>query len=545
MSFSVRGSERGIDDRAAPAEAPGLIVRASRRRPFLAIALLFLSVATTICALVAAPKAPRAGEVWRGYSTVLVSAEIPESDVLAAFGSCGLKTVISLSTEPVVVSNWVKTETTTLGALHERLVQGDPRRDSYIESLEAWFSATVGGTPYRAYYLPSGSALFQEAVIERSLSAYAGRYVLPDKAETRHDTTNSRAATLIIVLLFLVAASLLGPATDHRSNKMISMSKFAARLSLAAPWVFLAAAGIPTAAVAALWGLALVDLCGWFDMSLDEFRNSGSLSSAFDILRRSPPPSPALGLGAAASLVIEPRTLASVALALAASLSALSAYAGFTRKAHGTRSKFVPRPIVTAHRVGGPPRLWNAILACAVVFIWIASAFMPAGEAALLPDSLALPFPSVIAGSLKPGPEEARARIRDSTEVRIGDLAYWLEHIAGQEAFPLERVGQARKDPFASVEVSRPGGTAASLAFDDEWARAAYKTIPQASVEGMLVAQGTAVVAEKRKAGGKGRPLAPIDALRYIFLLIPPLGRIAAGLSAARGPSSSETGQEA
>jgi hypothetical protein len=117
--------------------------------------------------------------------------------------------------------------------------------------------------------------------------------------------------------------------------------------------------------------------------------------------------------------------------------------------------------------------------------------------------------------------------------------------MATQEAFPLERVGVARDDPFASVTVSRTGGAADSIRFDDEWARSAYKSIPAASVEGMLAAQGVAIVAEPRNGSGSSRPLAPIDALLYIFLLIPPLGRIVASLPVSRGLSSSGTRQEA
>jgi hypothetical protein len=127
-------------------------------------------------------------------------------------------------------------------------------------------------------------------------------------------------------------------------------------------------------------------------------------------------------------------------------------------------------------------------------------------------------------------------------------LGSWLEHRALQEALPYERVGSPRADPFGPVSFSRPGGEAVPLRFDEDWARAAYRSIPQASVEGMLLAQGGPVVAfalSGPSGTGKGRPLAPIEVLRYIFLLIPPLGRIAAGLRAQRGSRAGETRQEA
>ena len=82
--------------------------------------------------------------------------------------------------------------------------------------------------------------------------------------------------------------------------------------------------------------------------------------------------------------------------------------------------------------------------------------------------------------------------------------------------------------------IARPGGDSAVLRFDDEWAREAYKRIDPASVEGMLAGRA-----------GSRRPLAPIEVLRYIVLLVPTLGGIAAGVSASRSSTRGETRQEA
>jgi len=300
---------------------------------------------------------------------------------------------------------------------------------------------------------------------------------------------------------------------------------------------------MPTAATASLWGLALIDLAAWFDLPLTEFARSGSLSSAFDTSRRQAPPSPWLLGQAALSLVFVPLTCASACLALASSFSALASCALTSTDLSRSHQRFVYRPISHAPRAYNAPSRWIAASAIAVVALWVATGLARGGVERRTDGQAVFPAPVPMTGSPRPYPKEAGS-VR-ATAGAIPSLADWLAHRAFQEALPLERVGTFREDPFAPVSISRPEGTAESLRFDDTWARAAYRSIPAASVEGMLAAQGKAVVAEPRGGGGSGRPLAPIDALLYIFLLIPPLGRIATGVATSRGPSSREARQEA
>ena len=62
----------------------------------------------------------------------------------------------------------------------------------------------------------------------------------------------------------------------------------------------------------------------------------------------------------------------------------------------------------------------------------------------------------------------------------------------------------------------------------------------------MLLSQGRAIAGREASVEGRiGRPLASIEVLLYIFLLIPLLGRILVGVPFARDVASGELRQEA
>ena len=162
------------------------------------------------------------------------------------------------------------------------------------------------------------------------------------------------------------------------------------------------------------------------------------------------------------------------------------------------------------------------------------------------------PLPSPGRGSLRPLLVEAREDASFEKGDALPGLASYLEHRAFQEALPYLRVGEARPDPFARVRMPLPSDDGAGdpgsqgVEFDDDWARAAYKAVPSLSIEGMLLLQGRAIAGREASVEGRiGRPLASIDVLLYIFLLIPLLGRILVGVPFARDVASGELRQEA
>jgi hypothetical protein len=100
---------------------------------------------------------------------------------------------------------------------------------------------------------------------------------------------------------------------------------------------------------------------------------------------------------------------------------------------------------------------------------------------------------------------------------------------------PLARIGELRDDPFAPIVLESLGAGKARIAFDETWAATAYASIPPKSIEGMLRSQGAAMIgARGGVAAGKSRPLAPIEGLLYILLLIPSLLRMILGRGSER-----------
>lgn len=511
-----------------------------------ALATTLLVAGVALLALRVAPRKADNEGIWKGYRVLLVDAALPETDVLSALAAGGFKTVVSESTEPLCVSNWVEVETTTLGEARARLVPDDPRRDPYIESLAAWFEAKVDGRPYRVFYIPSSSALFPSRRLRAALATYVGQYYLPDSGNDGRASGTGWFPSFVLAALLLVLASAWGAGKWRARAGAHCLERFALRLAVSAPWIVAARAGLPLSAIAALWGLAIIDAARCLDLPFEEYRITGSLNSAFDSLKRQARPPFALALSAILAIVLSPETLASVALSFLGSSLALIAYVllsvEFIRP--NQRTRFVPKPIASIR--GNSARVtscWMALFACGAVAIWL-TAYIPSrgidGGSSI--ESSVYPSPVPLEGSAKPSSSELRSRLAKPQGDLLPNLGDWLEHIAFQEALPLERLGSTRSDPFASVTILSPGGKVATLDFDDTWARSTYRSIPPVSIEDMLAHQGRAVGAAPR--GGKGRPLAPIDALRYIVLLIPALGRIAARLLASRGSSTNETRQE-
>lgn len=528
-----------------------------------ALALGLLAATLSVLSALIAPKAEQAASAWRGYRSLLVEAAVPEKDLLAALTAGGFRNVISESTEPVLVSDWAELESTTLGSARHRLVGADPRRDAYLRALPGWFEAFAGGKPYRVCYIPAPGPFFPDAALRSALEPFEGRYLLPDESEGAKPSSTSRLVDFELAAAILLAAACLGAFLRPRLPALaavgaptvaplsVALPRLALRLALLAPWLCLAAAARPSSAVAALFGLALVDLARRLDLPVEEFRRTLSLRSALDSLARQAPPPLFLATGALTSLVLAPSAAPAAGLALLGSLAAAAALslAPHGRRGEAARPRFIHKPIAAPRR--GRPRLlepspaWLAGLSCAVALLWAAGALVQVpGAESEAPGGAVFPRPVPIGGNPRPGPEEARARIKELGEGRLPDLADWLAHVASQEALPLERVDSKRADPFEPVSISRPEGDEAMLRFDEAWARAAYRRISPASVEGMLLAQGGPVAARPGPGDGKGRPLAPIEALRYIVLLVPSLGGIAAGLSASRGSSGSGTRQE-
>ena len=504
---------------------------AQHRVPPLIVAAIALSALLAIGAALALPRTS-SGSIWKGYSTLLVDRGVDESEVLGRLTAAGARGVLSESTEPVVISDWARLEATTLAAAQSRLLPNDPRRDAYIDRLSQWFSARVQDKEYRVYYLPARFHLRAGSGLASAFHGLEGRYFFPDSSSSPdpHDRWIAFAILTAILLTLCFAGSVTGGAMPRGS---FGRARFSLRVALLAPWLVAGAFGSAPATLAALWGAALVDSGGALLLPLLEFRRSGDLRSAGRSLamRGRPPLSLLLvGLG---SLLLFPSYWLAVLLALFSSLTAVASLALVLSAGRSEdRVRFVPLPLGSMRQRGD--RLAAAAAIAAIVLWTLTRLLSPPQLASVAADTL-LPVPVSIAGPLHPAPQEARERIGAEGDGAIPGLADWLAHRAYEEALPLLVLGERRDDPFAAVKLPRPQGDATVLSFGDAWARTAYRSIPPASVEGLLSAQVRAVQAQLRAAPSeRGRPLAPIEVILYIILLIPPLRRIIAVIPAPR-----------
>ena len=541
--------------------------RKEARRPrALGMALLALSLALGASARLVLPPAPGRAP-WEGFRTLLVDSSSSEPEVLSRLRAAGLKDLLSESTEPVLVSDWGGLETLSLAEARVRLLPGDPRLDSYISSLGLWFKAKRGGIEYRAYYIKEGLWPAAEAALERrvalAMKGLEGKFVLPD---TGARPAAADPATAACAILILIIASSIGPIAGMRSRyrscsvlrapKARALTRLALRLSMAAPWAVLACAGGGRTVIAAIWGIMVVEAADSLDLPLEELRGQGGRAGALRSLALQPLPSPALALMALVAVAILPGSLISIALALLGSTFAVigCALAGYAR---AERPAFIPLPIA-AHRSpwasfrSGSGSL-RALLAFALALAWFMGGFSASGADPSAATGIVRPLPERGPGSPALTLDAARnlAPAEAGGDILPG-LASFLVHKATEEALPYERVGEPRDDAFAPAPMPMPADASAEVPgdggkdFGEAWARASLASVPPLSLEGMLMRQGQDVVG-KTSAGGprKGGPLAPIDSLLYIILLVPPVGRMLVGLPKAKGAARGELRQEA
>jgi hypothetical protein len=504
--------------------------------------------------LVASSLAPRSSEAsrWKGFRVLLVASSIPEQEVLRALDAGGIKDTLSESREAVRVSDWRGLETMPLSEAEARIVPGDPRLDGYLQRIGLWFEARSGGQAYRVFYLrvsPLDPGLAFARSIERALSPFEGRWILPD---ARAEGSSSGGAPLQsgLAAMLVLAAAMLGPILGSGRPRGPILDKAAFRLALVLPWLALAVGSPGASTMAALWAIAIAEAGDSLDLPLEEFRRRG-LRASIESLRRQAPPPFSLPIVAVSFAIANASLLPAAVVSALGSCVAASSYALLTRKG-SARHRFIPLPIggypSSPRRAASAAGKARAALACATIIAAGLGRLLPVATGPYLDPGLSLPWPAQVGGSLRPSISEARARAQAEIGDTLPGLASYLVHMATQEALPYVRLGEPRPDPFAPARLPAPSPASPPMGmeFTEAWARETLSSVQPSSVEGMLLSQGAATVGRlSRGGGGEGRPLAPIECLLYILLLVPPLGRIFIGAPVPRGAAPGEQRQEA
>jgi len=497
---------------------------------------------------------------WKGYRLLLVETGADEGEILARLKAAGIWPVISESTQPVVLSDWSRPVLTTLGAARRTLIRDDPRFDSYIEDLQSYFTARVGDSSYRVIYLPESHSR-SSAALSKILSGLSTDYILPESTASSaldfHPFLHFVLAAAVILAAaaldsFLRRSSSAHPERLRLRAKPRAFDSLILRLAVTAPFVVLASKGGWTSFAAALWALALLDAAGAVESFLAEISRGGDYPRALREALRKNPPGIYLFVTAVGASIAQTAILPAAAAALASSSAAVMAFAASAKFFKG---RFEPIAILPRRYAPSLADKLRALFACSTIAAAaaLASGGMASPAEPPAESDVAAPLPSAISGSTMPLPGEAEKRIPvETVDGRLPGLASWLAHMAVQESIPYARVGEQRGSVFEPVVLPASDGNDTRVVFDDTWARSVYRSIERASIEGMLAAQGRAVtgaiaaVTRNHPASPQNSsPLAPIGALLYILLVIPPLLRIAAGKSMIRAVSSRGIRQEA
>lgn len=471
------------------------------------------------------------GELWPGRRVLLVEDSVPEAELLAALSKAGVRNLISESSQELCLSDYSKLIDLSLPEARARLAASgpaDPRLDSYIEGLPAWFHAETASSSYRIYYLKRGFSS-EPLRLSRYLAAYKGKFLFPESGKRGQSSLGYAGLGLCLALL---AALVL---MKGRGRPF--------RLALLAPWALLAGRGGQAAAAALIWEAALAAALPRLEAAFEECGRASSLRPlgrelgflGFDAW---PLLFPALGCFA-----LESALLPSVLLSLGASLLSFLALFELARGGRGgERLGFVPLRIMrpSAREAAGstlrsPWTRLGLAAACLGLALSVALRLLPAsaagpgGGSSKAIAGLSLPQPQIPAklspfGGL-PSPSEAAALAAARKPGSLPDLADYLVHRAREEAIFAAPLSEPRPDPFAPLSVPSPGGREAfSKRFDSAWARAAYGAAPSRGVESLLLSEGRFVRAASLPLGAfKAQPLAPEEGLLYIILLAPPL----------------------
>lgn len=504
-----------------------------RRGLFIACVVAALSLIAT--ALYLLPE--EESGIWRGFRILLVDAAIPESEVLETLSKAGIGQILSESTEPLEISDFKGLASTFLGAAQKRLIAEDPRRDYYIEGLHRWFEAKVGTEDYRVFYIAQSFGLPSSLGIARSLTGIAGRFILP---EARREASSSWIAPVFIIL----SSCALILAADSRKRRALVGS-------ILLPLFIFVKSDIRLAGIALGWISlflrAIPPLSRDFEDRRIIARGHKSLPEALlrprDILALLPFLLPALSLSASF-------------LPFCPSLACLVASIFFSYKAVDFAIKdsvffnkraFNPLRIGSARSALEPrtkaDRRFVIACYCAALLSLLApycsqlatksSDVGGIGSA----NSISLPLPLALKQSPRPKPAEAENLASMRKEGELVDISDWLIHRWHEESFFYAALDSSSREAFSPVLLpSAEASKSMEKDFGDTWANQAYRSIEKISLEALMIGQGGYIRCSILPLGSRADgPLAPMESLLYIILLVPlALGLLFLGTSGSR-----------
>jgi hypothetical protein len=491
-----------------------------RRIPKL-LPYVFLALGLSALAFFLCPQ--KEARLWKGYRVLLVERSVPERLVLTALGTAHINDVLSESTQPFDLSDFSQVTTTTLAAAQSRLIDADPRRDSYLLGLASWFSARQGDKAYRIFYVKQGPWFPSEGKLRQALSGFSSSCLLPE--------SNSESPPLFIsVVVLLVALSLV---FFMPKRPRLRVTFIAALL----PWLLLGFRNGDAVILTALWAGCLGVLSPAAQWALDEYSYSGDIRKAIRRFLNEGLPAGFLLIPAVGWLGVAPSLAMSTLLCLIASLLAVIAANAIFDLADREGRAFIPVRIgsirLKARYVWtGDRRLFSAASCLCIVALACglgadllqdkAQAGNPATNQG--PEALFLPQAIALRGHLRPGPKEVKSRLEQKDDGRLVDLSDWLVHRWWEESLFYAPLDQGTVEIFAQSAIANPhSATIVLKSYDEAWAAAAYRSMSATGIERLWLGAGRPIGGRMQAfAASSDGPLAPIEALLYIILMIPP-----------------------
>lgn len=237
------------------------------RHPRLVVACSIAAIGLTVVAFCVSPS--ETVHLWRGHSVLLVDDLMPESLVLDKLERAGIRDVLAASTQPVVISNFRGLVSISLSSIQSRLIPEDPRRDRYIEGLDAWFRASKGSDRYRVYYIAQHLGSPSVSRIRHALVDISGQILLPES-----DISKPPQMAFFYMVLVAYAALVIFAGTGKK--RMVG-------IVLLLPWLPLSFRGMRSALIVTLCGAATLRILPSFLLVLAEYSLSRNKKKAFSL----------------------------------------------------------------------------------------------------------------------------------------------------------------------------------------------------------------------------------------------------------------------
>lgn len=413
------------------------------------------------------PELSGEGRLWKGYYTLVVPARYEEESLLRLLEGAGFSGVLTESRTRVRVTAFSHVERVPLPELSSRLEAEDPRYDPYMLRLPGFFEAEGIQERYRLYYLPAERGALTTVVrLRQTLEDRVDGWFVADFAGLHRWVALAGLFVLSVVLVSLSRGRRFAMA-------VLCIPWLAGSLSVGGAWVAYAGA--------ASVGSFLI---------LRAEKQPKSLTGAAGI--------GALLLPSILVLQIDAIPRPSAVAALGATLSVLIASRiwGRRRRTGKDHALFSPLRILPGPRLDEVGSLGRVLfLFPGVLVLGGALALLPVGR------DIRVPAPVGIAGSDgSSGADSAPEALPELWSASRGDelpnLSDYLAHVAYQEGFPYgaDFAFPDASAPLTLIEIREEEGrlvegTRVAAVYDDEWMREALRSVPEGSIERLLLQQ--------------------------------------------------------